>query len=215
MNRYPDELDRLSFTRAQKEALIERLTEERPEKTRRRPPYRAAVALAAAVSLLVGAAAGASLTRISPEFLAIFGAAEETEIAQLGAVTVNRTFEDRNGLRCFHHRPGDGGRPDPALCPLGLHRPGGGCFDRAAGSLRARPGLRAAGGTTAPPSTSPSTLMKPVSSGSFPASAMPMAPLTLPTTTRPTMCSLSFSPPPSLPILKTPGISAVPASTSW
>lgn len=35
MNRYPDELDRLSFTRAQKEALIERLTEERPEKTRR------------------------------------------------------------------------------------------------------------------------------------------------------------------------------------
>ena len=97
MNRYPDELDRLSFTRAQKEALIERLTEERPGKTRRRPPYRAAVALAAAISLLAGAAAGASLARLSPEFLAIFGAADETEMTQLGAVTVNQTFADRNG----------------------------------------------------------------------------------------------------------------------
>lgn len=97
MNRYSDELNGLSFTDAQKAAMIRRLTRETPVQKPRRLPLRAAVALAAAISLLVGVTAGASLTGLSPEFREIFGVTDESEAAELGAVIVDQTFEDKNG----------------------------------------------------------------------------------------------------------------------
>ena len=99
MAHYPEELEGLRFTGAQKEDMISRLTAEKAPRVRRRPrlSYRAAVALAAAVSLLIGAAGAVSLTGLSPEFRSLFGIADEQQEEDLGALAVEQTFLDKNG----------------------------------------------------------------------------------------------------------------------
>lgn len=99
MAHYPDELDELRFSKAQKETLIRTLTAETavPPQGGRRLPPRALVALVAAVSLLIGAAGAVSLAGLSPEFRRLFGITDEAQAEQLGALLVEQTFADKNG----------------------------------------------------------------------------------------------------------------------
>lgn len=93
-----EELEQLHFSREQKETLIRRLTEEGQKTSRtRRFPYRAVVALVAAVSMLIGAAGAASLAGVSPVFREMFGITTPEEEVRLGAVEIEQTFPDKNG----------------------------------------------------------------------------------------------------------------------
>lgn len=99
MARYPDELERLRFSEAQKETLVRRLTAEQEPSARSGPRLspRALVALVAAVSLLIGAAGAVSLAGLSPEFRRLFGITDEAQAQNLGALSVEKTFPDKNG----------------------------------------------------------------------------------------------------------------------
>lgn len=97
MKRSFEELDRLSFSPGQKEALFHRLTQ--PPKGAERPhlPYRGLVALVAAASMLMGAAGAVSLAGISPEFREMFGIRTQEDEAQLGSLSLDMTFRDKKG----------------------------------------------------------------------------------------------------------------------
>lgn len=93
-----EELEQLHFSCAQKEALVRRLTEDGPKASRtRRFPYRAVVALVAAVSMLIGAAGAVSLAGTSPVFREMFGITTPEEETRLGTVEIEKTFWDKNG----------------------------------------------------------------------------------------------------------------------
>lgn len=98
MTNYRDELERLSFTQGQKEALTQRLLAGRGRRERPgRLPHRGLVALVAVLSLLLGAAGAASLAGVSPAFRALFGITDEEQALQLGVRQVDQVFYDQNG----------------------------------------------------------------------------------------------------------------------
>lgn len=98
MARYQDELEKLSFSEREQEELTQRLLnrDHAEYKTGLRQSYRL-VALVAAISLLIGAAGAVSLVGLSPEFRALFGITDQKQEGNLGALSIARVFEDKNG----------------------------------------------------------------------------------------------------------------------
>lgn len=98
MARYKDELEKLAFSEREQEELTQRLLNRdyAEHKTGLRLSYRL-VALVAAVSLLIGAAGAVSLVGLSPEFRVLFGITDQKQVEDLGARSVERVFEDKNG----------------------------------------------------------------------------------------------------------------------
>ena len=85
MNPIRDDLERLSFSQSEKEALTAALTAAGAERVRPMPmAYRRIIALVAVVSLLIGAVGAVSVAGISPGFRAFFGieTAEQEERLQ-------------------------------------------------------------------------------------------------------------------------------------
>lgn len=97
MTPYRDELEELRFTAEEKEALRRRLLTGQRARRPVRLPYRGLVAVVAALSLLIGAAGGATLAGISPTFRALFGVESQEQVQELGAQPMELVFEDRNG----------------------------------------------------------------------------------------------------------------------
>ncbi|NCE65221.1 DUF4179 domain-containing protein [Pseudoflavonifractor sp. 524-17] len=100
MKRYFEELDGLSFSPKEKDALTEILVKGRrggQTDCGTAVPYRRMAAAVAAVSLLAGAAGAVSLAGISPEFRSMFGISDKNQAEKLAATSVQQTFWDQNG----------------------------------------------------------------------------------------------------------------------
>lgn len=96
MTQYQDELEKLSFSEQEQAEMTRRILKQNKQKGTLRLSYRF-IAVAAAVSLLAGAAGAVSLAGLSREFRTFFGITEEKQAEDLGALAVGKVFEDKNG----------------------------------------------------------------------------------------------------------------------
>ncbi|MBM6938088.1 DUF4179 domain-containing protein [Pseudoflavonifractor phocaeensis] len=98
MNPIRDDLERLSFSQSEKEALTAALTAAGAERVRPMPmAYRRIIALVAVVSLLIGAVGAVSVAGISPGFRAFFGIETAEQEERLQPKTIHQVYEDPNG----------------------------------------------------------------------------------------------------------------------
>lgn len=98
MNPIHDDLERLSFSRSEKEALTAALTAAEAERVRPMPmAYRRIIALVAVVSLLIGAVGAVSVAGVSPTFRAFFGIETEAQGETIQPKTIHQVYEDPNG----------------------------------------------------------------------------------------------------------------------
>lgn len=98
MANYQDELEKLVFSEREQEELTQRLIDRKSAEynPRLRPSYRF-VALAVVISMLVGAMGAVSIAGLSPQFRDFFGITQSAQEENLGALSVGRIFEDKNG----------------------------------------------------------------------------------------------------------------------
>lgn len=99
MNPIRDELQKISFTEQEKDALTAALTAARqPDRVRPMPmAYRRIIALVAAVSLLIGAVGAVSVAGVSPAFRRFFGIETAQQEENLQPKTIHQVYEDPNG----------------------------------------------------------------------------------------------------------------------
>ena len=99
MNPIRDELQNISFTRQEKDALTAALTAaQQPDHGRPMPmAYRRIIALVAAVSLLIGAVGAVSVAGVSPAFRRFFGIETAQQEGNLQPKTIHQVYEDPNG----------------------------------------------------------------------------------------------------------------------
>ena len=99
MNPIRDELEKISFSEQEKNALTAALTAARqPDHGRPMPmAYRRIIALVAAVSLLIGAVGAVSVAGVSPAFRRFFGIETAQQEGNLQPKTIHQVYEDPNG----------------------------------------------------------------------------------------------------------------------
>lgn len=99
MNPIRDELEKISFSEQEKNALAAALTAARqPDHGRPMPmAYRRIIALVAAVSLLIGAVGAVSVAGVSPAFRRFFGIETTQQEENLQPKTIHQVYEDPNG----------------------------------------------------------------------------------------------------------------------
>ena len=99
MNPIRDELEKISFSEQEKNALTAALTAaQQPDHGRPMPmSYRRIIALVAAVSLLIGAVGAVSVAGVSPAFRRFFGIETAQQEGNLQPKTIHQVYEDPNG----------------------------------------------------------------------------------------------------------------------
>ena len=99
MNPIRDELEKISFSEQEKNALTAALTAaQQPDHGRPMPmSYRRIIALVAAVSLLIGAVGAVSVAGVSPAFRRFFGIETAQQEENLQPKTIHQVYEDPNG----------------------------------------------------------------------------------------------------------------------
>lgn len=99
MNPIRDELEKISFSEQEKNALTAALTAaQQPDHGRPMPmAYRRIIALVAAVSLLIGAVGAVSVAGVSPAFRRFFGIETAQQEGNLQPKTIHQVYEDPNG----------------------------------------------------------------------------------------------------------------------
>lgn len=122
MKTYRETMDELRFTEQEKEAMVDRLLERGGPRRKGLNLRCAAVAVAAAAVLTVGAGAAVVLTPAGEVFASVLGGAPaQTEILDWMGVPVGASDTHNGGDH--HRRRHHWGRVQ--LCGCLLHRPGG------------------------------------------------------------------------------------------